>query len=64
MFNHESNAEKARRLLAEKGRLCSCAMPTPAQGNTCGTIMGSGISVSYTGKKCTRCGNIIPATVH
>ena len=63
-MERESNAQKARRLLEERGRACYCIQPDPYPGTTCGTIMGSGLSVSYTGKQCMRCKGIILATVH
>ena len=60
----ETNAQKARRLIAEQGHVCCCMQPEPEPGNTCGTIMGSGLSVSFTAKRCARCKQIILATVH
>lgn len=63
-MERETEAQKARRLLAEHGRGCCCIQPTPELGNQCGTIMGSGLSVSYTAKRCARCKGIILATVH
>ena len=63
-MERESNAQKARRLLSEHGRACYCIQPTPEPGNQCGTIMGSGLSVSFTAKLCARCKGIILATVH
>ena len=63
-MERETNAQKARRLLEERGRACCCIQPTPEPGNQCGTIMGSGLSVSYTASRCARCKGIILATVH
>ena len=63
-MERESNAQKARRLIAEQGHVCCCMQPIPEPGNQCGSIMGSGISVSFTAKRCARCKEIILATVH
>ena len=63
-MERETEAQKARRLISEQGRVCCCIQPTPEPGNQCGTIMGSGLSVSYTAKRCARCKGIILATVH
>ena len=63
VMERESNAQKARRLLAERGQLCFCIQPTPEPGTNCGTIMGSGYAVSYMGIRCARCKGIIAATV-
>ena len=60
----ETNAQQARRLLAERGRACFCIQPTPEPGNQCGTIMGGNLSVSYTATRCARCKGIILSTVH
>ena len=64
MFERESNAQKARRLISEQGRVCCCMQPDPEPGNTCGTIMGSGLSVSFSATRCARCKGYIKATVH
>ena len=59
----ESNAEKARKALAETGSLCYCMQPVPLPGNCCGTIMRSGSTISFCGTKCARCKGLIAATV-
>ena len=63
-MERETEAQKARRLLEERGRLCCCAQPTPEPGNCCGSIMGSGLSVSFSATRCARCKGYIKATVH
>ena len=61
----ESNAEKARRALSERGQLCYCMQPVPQPGNCCGTIMHQRLgTISYSGTKCARCKGMIPGTVH
>ena len=63
-MTQESKAEKARRALSETGSLCYCMQPVPEPGTCCGTIMRSGKTVSFVGKKCARCKGLIPGTVH
>jgi len=60
----ESNAEKARRALAERGQLCYCMQPVPLPGNCCGSILQSSGTINFTGTKCARCKGLIPGTVH
>lgn len=63
-MERETNAQKARRLLSKHGRACCCIQSTPEPGNQCGSIMGSGLSVSYTAKHYARGKGIILVAVH
>ena len=60
----ESNAEKARRALNERGQLCYCMQPVPEPDTYCGIIMRSGKTVSFIGKQCARCKGMISRTIH